>query len=155
MATKEEVWAAADAILDSGSYPTNSSVRAALHCGMSDAAEHMGSWREANPREDWEKQQAIAVREAAELSTPTPHNSSREAATLLEEQQQRDDADAQVSAARTLVAKTYYEQTGEFTVPGLKEEVNRAQKSIRTAVNSQKEAVFPKWMSDRLSNLGK
>lgn len=59
---------------------------------------------------------------------------------------ERVDREAQLIAARKIVATAYYEKTQQFNLPGLQEEVNQALSEVDALVNSQDETLSPKGM---------
>ncbi|NES65300.1 MAG: hypothetical protein F6K24_08565 [Okeania sp. SIO2D1] len=89
------------------------------------------------------KQQAISLAEEGLLD----EQDEEQKADFLAQQQQREDAELQVNAARKLVGETYYLKTGNFTLPGLAQEVDLALRQIDTHVKLSKDAVWdPKLM---------
>ncbi len=59
---------------------------------------------------------------------------------------ERVDQEAQLIAARKIIAASYYEKTQQFTLPGLQEEVNQALSEINALAHSQDETLSPKGM---------
>jgi hypothetical protein len=59
---------------------------------------------------------------------------------------ERIDRDAQLIAARKVIATAYYEKTKLFTLPGLQEEVNQALSEVDGYAESQDETLSPKGM---------
>jgi hypothetical protein len=59
---------------------------------------------------------------------------------------ERVDKEAQLIAARKIIATAYYEKTQQFNLPGLQEEVNQALSEVDALVNSTDETLSPKGM---------
>jgi hypothetical protein len=59
---------------------------------------------------------------------------------------ERVDKEAQLIAARKIVATAYYEKTQQFNLPGLQEEVNQALSEVDAIAHSQDETLSPKGM---------
>jgi hypothetical protein len=109
-----------------------------------------GSSRDISPivkefKENLEAESSIAVSEKAEVdyshSDEEEINANPVAANL-----ERVDKEAQLIAARKVIATAYYEKTQQFNLPGLQEEVNQALSEVDALVNSQDETLSPKGM---------
>ena len=111
-----------------------------------------GSSRDVSPivkefKESLETSSSIAVSDQSEVdSHPSatqkePVNNDPIAANL-----ERVDQEAQLIAAREVIATAYYKKTKQFTLPGLQEEVNQALSEVNEMVNSQDETLSPKGM---------
>jgi DNA invertase Pin-like site-specific DNA recombinase len=107
-----------------------------------------GSSRDVSPivKEFKENQESsIAVSDSVQVDTNTDNDRSNHtdpvAANL-----ERIDRDAQLIAARKVIATAYYEKTKLFTIPGLQEEVNQALSDVDGYAESQDETLSPKGM---------
>lgn len=90
---------------------------------------------------------SIAVSEQAQVernhdkASSEPIDTDPVAANL-----ERIDRNAQLIAAREVIATAYYKKTQQFTVPGLQEEVNQALSEVEAHAHSQDETLSPKGM---------
>ena len=111
-----------------------------------------GSSRDVSPivkefKESLETSSSIAVSDRSAVDPHTsktqqePVNNDPIAANL-----ERVDREAQLIAAREVIATAYYKKTKQFTLPGLQEEVNQALSEVNEMVNSQDETLSPKGM---------
>jgi hypothetical protein len=91
---------------------------------------------------------AIAVSEPTRIDTNSNngHNSNQIAPDPVAANLERVDRDAQLIAARKVIATAYYEKTQQFNLPGLQEEVNQALSEVNAIANSQDETLSPKGM---------
>jgi hypothetical protein len=112
-----------------------------------------GSTRDISPivkefKKNLERESAIAVSEPTRIDTNSNngHNSNQIAPDPVTANLERVDRDAQLIAARKVIATAYYEKTQLFTVPGLQEEVNQALSEVNAIANSQDETLSPKGM---------
>jgi DNA invertase Pin-like site-specific DNA recombinase len=118
-----------------------------------------GSSRDISPivkefKENLEAECSIAVSDNVQVDTNSNNghgnqiNTNPVAANL-----ERVDKEAQLIAARKIVATAYYEKTQQFNLPGLQEEVNQALSEVDALVNSQDETLSPKgmlnWLKER------
>ena len=111
-----------------------------------------GSSRDVSPivkefKESLETSSSIAVSDKATVdshcsTTQQEHVNNDPIAANLE----RVDREAQLIAAREVIATAYYKKTKQFTLPGLQEEVNQALSEVNEMVNSQDETLSPKGM---------
>jgi DNA invertase Pin-like site-specific DNA recombinase len=111
-----------------------------------------GSSRDISPivkefKENLEAECSIAVSDSVQVDTNSNnghgnHVDTNPVAANLE----RVDKEAQLIAARKIVATAYYEKTQQFNLPGLQEEVNQALSEVDALVNSQDETLSPKGM---------
>jgi DNA invertase Pin-like site-specific DNA recombinase len=111
-----------------------------------------GSSRDISPivkefKENLEAECSIAVSDSVQVDTNSNNGHGNQintnpVATNLE----RVDKEAQLIAARKIVATAYYEKTQQFNLPGLQEEVNQALSEVDALVNSQDETLSPKGM---------
>ncbi len=111
-----------------------------------------GSSRDVSPivkefKESLETSSSIAVSDRAEVD---PHNSTTQEEPVnndpIAANLERVDREAQLIAAREVIATAYYKKTKQFTLPGLQEEVNQALSEVNEMVNSQDETLSPKGM---------
>jgi DNA invertase Pin-like site-specific DNA recombinase len=111
-----------------------------------------GSSRDISPivkefKENLEAECSIAVSDSVQVNTNSNNghgnqiNTNPVAANL-----ERVDKEAQLIAARKIVATAYYEKTQQFNLPGLQEEVNQALSEVDALINSQDETLSPKGM---------
>lgn len=90
---------------------------------------------------------SIAVSEQAQVernhdkTSSEPIDTDPVAANL-----ERIDRNAQLIAAREVIATAYYKKTQQFTVPGLQEEVNQALSEVEAHAHNQDETLSPKGM---------
>jgi hypothetical protein len=117
-----------------------------------------GSSRDISPivkefKENLETESSIAVSNQAKVDISHTEeedciNTNPVAANL-----ERVDKEAQLIAARKVIATAYYEKTQQFNLPGLQEEVNQALSEVDALVNSQDETLSPKgmlnWLKER------
>ena len=111
-----------------------------------------GSSRDISPivkefKEQLEAENSITVSEQAQVErnseqTTEEHIDTNPVAANLE----RIDRNAQLIAAREVIATAYYKKTQQFTVPGLQEEVNQALSEVEAIAQSQDETLSPKGM---------
>ncbi len=112
-----------------------------------------GSSRDISPivkefKEQLEKDCSIAVSEQNQLETnqveshSEPINNNDPVAANLD----RVDREAQLLAAREVIATAYYKKTKQFTLPGLQEEVNQALSEVNQIAHSQDQTLSPKGM---------
>lgn len=64
---------------------------------------------------------------------------------------ERVDKEAQLIAARKIIATAYYEKTQQFNLPGLQEEVNQALSEVDAIAHNQDETLSPKGMLNWLT----
>jgi DNA invertase Pin-like site-specific DNA recombinase len=116
-----------------------------------------GSSRDISPivkefKENLETESSIAVSDSVQVDTNSNNghgnqiNTNPVAANL-----ERVDKEAQLIAARKVIATAYYEKTQQFNLPGLQEEVNQALSEVDALVNSQDETLSPKGMLNWLT----
>ncbi len=111
-----------------------------------------GSSRDISPivkefKENLEQESSIAVSDRAEVDTNSNNGHSNHIDTdPVAANLERIDRDAQLIAAREVIATAYYKKTQQFTVPGLQEEVNQALSEVDANANSQDETLSPKGM---------
>jgi DNA invertase Pin-like site-specific DNA recombinase len=116
-----------------------------------------GSSRDISPivkefKENLEAECSIAVSDSVQVDTNSNNghgnqiNTNPVAANL-----ERVDKEAQLIAARKVIATAYYEKTQQFNLPGLQEEVNQALSEVDALVNSQDETLSPKGMLNWLT----
>lgn len=111
-----------------------------------------GSSRDISPivkefKENLEAECSIAVSDSVQVDTNSNnghgnHVDTNPVAANLE----RVDKEAQLIAARKIVATAYYEKTQQFNLPGLQEELTKALSEVDALVNSQDETLSPKGM---------
>jgi hypothetical protein len=110
-----------------------------------------GSSRDISPivkefKKNLEAESSIAVSEKAEVDYSHSDEEENINADPVTANLERIDRDAQLIAAREVIATAYYKKTQQFTVPGLQEEVNQALSEVDALVNSQDETLSPKGM---------
>ncbi len=109
-----------------------------------------GSSRDISPivkefKEKLEQESSIAVSERAEVDTNQAEEEHIDTNPVTENLE-RVDKEAQLIAARKIVATAYYEKTQQFNLPGLQEEVNQALSEVDAIAHSQDETLSPKGM---------
>ncbi len=111
-----------------------------------------GSSRDISPivkefKENLEQESSIAISDRAEVDTNSNNGHSNHIDTdPVTANLERIDRDAQLTAAREVIATAYYKKTKQFTVPGLQEEVLQALSEVDAHANSQDETLSPKGM---------
>jgi DNA invertase Pin-like site-specific DNA recombinase len=111
-----------------------------------------GSSRDISPivkefKENLEAECSIAVSDSVQVDTNSNNGHSNHVDTNpVAANLERVDKEAQLIAARKIVATAYYEKTQQFNLPGLQEEVNQALSEVDALVNSQDETLSPKGM---------
>jgi hypothetical protein len=95
--------------------------------------------------------ETIAVRTVTreadvEVSTANGGQDDRRDVEPVRANLDRVDRDAQLSAAREVIATAYYKKTKLFTLPGLQEEVNQALTEIDEYATTKDETLSPKGM---------
>jgi Plasmid replication region DNA-binding N-term len=112
-----------------------------------------GSSRDVSPvvkefKNNLEKESMIAVsREAdVEVSTANGGQDDRRDVEPVSTNLDRVDRNAQLTAAREVIATAYYKKTKLFTLPGLQEEVNQALSEIDEYATTKDETLSPKGM---------
>ena len=141
--SKEQILIACQELLEAGK---SVSVRAVIK-------KTGGSSRDVSPVVKEFKQQlkaasSIAVSQQAQVErnqveTPSePINNNDPVAANLD----RVDREAQLLAAREVIATAYYKKTKQFTLPGLQEEVNQALSEVNAIAHSQDPTLSPKGM---------
>ena len=116
---------AADNILASGRYPSRNDICRELKKSSKTIGSYFAEWKEKNPRP-----QGLSVQRGMSVNNGST-NGKRE------QQMSETDQESQFAAARKVVASHYYEKTREFTVPGLKEQVDDALEQIDDYALSQ------------------
>ena len=110
-----------------------------------------GSSRDISPivkefKENLETESSIAISEKAEVNTSHADEEDYIDTDPVAANLERIDRDAQLIAAREVIATAYYKKTKQFTVPGLQEEVNQALSEVDAIAHSQDETLSPKGM---------
>ncbi|NJL52024.1 MAG: hypothetical protein HC930_07000 [Hydrococcus sp. SU_1_0] len=111
-----------------------------------------GSSRDISPivkefKENLEAECSIAVSDSVQVDTNSNNGHDNQSDTNpVAANLERVDKEAQLIAARKIVATAYYEKTQQFNLPGLQEEVNQALSEVDALVNSQDETLSPKGM---------
>ncbi len=110
-----------------------------------------GSSRDISPivkefKENLEAESSIAVSEKAEVDYSHSDEEEHTNVDPVTANLERVDQEAQLIAARKIIATAYYEKTQQFNLPGLQEEVNQALSEVDALVNSQDETLSPKGM---------
>jgi NADPH-dependent 2,4-dienoyl-CoA reductase/sulfur reductase-like enzyme len=112
-----------------------------------------GSSRDVSPvvkefKNNLEKESLVPVtREAdVEVSTANGEQDNHRDVEPVGANLDRVDRDAQLSAAREVIATAYYKKTKLFTLPGLQEEVNQALTEIDEYATVKDETLSPKGM---------
>lgn len=112
-----------------------------------------GSSRDISPivkefKEKLEAASSLSVSEKAEVNTSSSHADKEDCIDTnpVTANLERVDKEAQLIAARKIVATAYYEKTQQFNLPGLQEEVNQALSEVEAIAHSQDETLSPKGM---------
>jgi hypothetical protein len=111
-----------------------------------------GSSRDVSPivkefKENLEAESSIALSETASVDTKSNNDRTNQIDTNpIAANLERVDKEAQLIAARKVIATAYYEKTKLFTIPGLQEEVNQALSDVDGYAESQDETLSPKGM---------
>jgi DNA invertase Pin-like site-specific DNA recombinase len=111
-----------------------------------------GSSRDISPivkefKENLSAECSIAVSDSVQVDTNSNNGHGNQIDTNpVAANLERVDKEAQLIAARKIVATAYYEKTQQFNLPGLQEEVNQALSEVDALVNSTDETLSPKGM---------
>lgn len=110
-----------------------------------------GSSRDISPivkefKEKLEAESSLSVSERAEVNTSDSNEEDFIDTNPVTANLERVDKEAQLIAARKIVATAYYEKTQQFNLPGLQEEVNQALSEVDAIAHSQDETLSPKGM---------
>ena len=110
-----------------------------------------GSSRDISPivkefKEKLEAESSLSVSERAEVDTSDKDEEDFIDTNPVTANLERVDKEAQLIAARKIVATAYYEKTQQFNLPGLQEEVNQALSEVDAIAHSQDETLSPKGM---------
>ena len=110
-----------------------------------------GSSRDISPivkefKEKLEQESSLSVSEKAEVNTSDSNEEDFIDTNPVTANLERVDKEAQLIAARKIVATAYYEKTQQFNLPGLQEEVNQALSEVDAIAHSQDETLSPKGM---------
>jgi hypothetical protein len=139
---KEQVWEVADEILATGRYPNRDDICKALKKSSHTIGSYFNEWKKVNPRSALVQQQNSEIGRTKQNSQP---NQGRKVInhTVTDE-------DFQYSAAKTVAAEHYYKKTWNFTVPGLREDLEEALAEIDEHARRQDETLNPLAMVDYL-----
>ena len=110
-----------------------------------------GSSRDISPivkefKEKLEAASSLSVSEKAEVNTSHTEEEDCIDTNPVTANLERVDKEAQLIAARKIVATAYYEKTQQFNLPGLQEEVNQALSEVDAIAHNQDETLSPKGM---------
>ncbi|VEP14024.1 conserved hypothetical protein [Hyella patelloides LEGE 07179] len=110
-----------------------------------------GSSRDISPivkefKEKLEAESSLSVSEKTEVNTRDSNEEDFIDTNPVTANLERVDKEAQLIAARKIVATAYYEKTQQFNLPGLQEEVNQALSEVDAIAHSQDETLSPKGM---------
>ena len=110
-----------------------------------------GSSRDISPivkefKEKLEAESSLSVSERAEVNTSDSNKEDFIDTNPVTANLERVDKEAQLIAARKIVATAYYEKTQQFNLPGLQEEVNQALSEVDAIAHNQDETLSPKGM---------
>ena len=110
-----------------------------------------GSSRDISPivkefKEKLEQESSLSVSEKAEVNTSDSNEEDFIDTNPVTANLERVDKEAQLIAARKIVATAYYEKTQQFNLPGLQEEVNQALSEVDAIAHNQDETLSPKGM---------
>ena len=131
------VWEAADRILESGDrYPTRDDICQVLRKSSHTIGKHFAEWKKAFPRS------ALTIQNQSKVARQA-NNGNGSSSAVTNPDLEKTDWDIQLDAARRLVARSYYEKTRNFTVPGLADQVEEAIKSIDEFAREQDENLSP------------
>ncbi len=132
---QEQVWEVADAILESGRYPTRNDICKALKKSPHTIGSYFNEWKKANPRS------AVVKQESSQIDTSGSNSTTRSERSMANHP--ISDEDIQYSVAKTLAAEHYYKKTWEFTVPGLRENLEEALEEIDDLTRREDEKKNP------------
>ena len=110
-----------------------------------------GSSRDISPivkefKEKLEQESSLSVSEKTEVNTSDKDEEDFIDTNPVTANLERVDKEAQLIAARKIVATAYYEKTQQFNLPGLQEEVNQALSEVDAIAHNQDETLSPKGM---------
>ena len=142
---KEQVWAVADQILATGRYPTRNDICKALKKSPHTIGSYFNEWKKANPRSALVQQQNSEIGRTKQNSQPNQETKVVNHTVT--------DEDFQYSAAKAVAAEHYYKKTWDFTVPGLRENLEEALAEIDDLARNQDEKKDPlgmvNWLMSR------
>ncbi len=145
---REQVWVVADSILESGRYPTRKDICQALKKSSHTVGTHFTQWRKANPRSAVAAQLSNSEITKSRNGHQVSHSGARRVASYSN--LPKADEEVQYNTARDLAAERYYRKTWNFTVPGLRENLEEALQEIDELAREQDETLNPLGMVDWL-----
>ena len=141
---RQQVWEEADRILATGRYPNRDDICQALSKSSHTIGSHFAQWKKAHPRSALVQQQKEEIGRTNKNSLPNQRRKVVNHAIT--------DEDFQYSAAKAVAAEHYYKKTWNFTVPGLREDLEEALQEIDEHARRQDETLNPLGMVDYLIN---
>jgi Plasmid replication region DNA-binding N-term len=94
---------------------------------------------------------SLSVSEKTEVNTSHTEEEDCIDTNVVATNLERVDKEAQLIAARKIIATAYYEKTQQFNLPGLQEEVNQALSEVEAIAHNQDETLSPKGMLNWLT----
>jgi hypothetical protein len=144
---RQQVWEEADRVLATGRYPNRDDICKALSKSSHTIGSHFSQWKKAHPRSALVQQQKEEIGTTNQNSLP---NQGRKV-----ENHAITDEDFQYSAAKAVAAERYYKKTWDFTVPGLREDLEEALEEIDEYARRQDETLNPLGMVNWLMTRNK
>ena len=144
---RQQVWEEADRILATGRYPNRDDICQALSKSSHTIGSHFAQWKKAHPRS------AVVKQQESEIGTPNQNSLPNQGRKVVNHG--ITDEDIQYSAAKALAAEHYYKKTWDFTVPGLRENLEEALSEIDEMARSQDETSDPLGMVNWLMTRNK
>jgi hypothetical protein len=132
---RQQVWEVADQILATGRYPNRDDICQALSKSSHTIGSHFAQWKKANPRS------AVVKQQESEIGRATSNSQTNQRKKVVNHS--ITDEDIQYSAAKAVAAEHYYKKTWDFTVPGLRENLEEALEDINQLARSQDEQKDP------------
>ena len=135
---------AADNILASGRYPSRNDICRELKKSSKTIGSYFAEWKKAHPRS------ALVQQQKEEIGTTNKNSLPNQGRKVVNHA--ITDEDFQYNAAKAVAAERYYKKTWNFTVPGLREDLEEALEEIDEHARRQDETLNPLGMVDYLIN---
>ncbi len=141
----ELVWDVADSILKSGRYPTRNDICKELRKSPKTIGRYFAEWKEANPKST----SMVRNKDTDVIESNGGHHRGKRSVASRSTLPSREE-EVQYNVARDIAAERYYKKTWNFTVPGLREDLEEALAEIDEHSRRQDETLNPLGMVDYL-----
>ena len=141
----ELVWDVADSILKTGKYPNRNDICQALKKSPRTIGRYFAEWKEANP-----KSTSMVRNQEAEVMESNGGNHQGKRSVASRSTLSSREEEVQYNVARDIAAERYYKKTWNFTVPGLREDLEEALEDIDEFARRQDDTLNPLGMVDYL-----